>query len=190
MSDSKRDQFEEEIAAVRIRTGTAEAEQRWTLVGLAALIVGAAVALVAFVMSGGQSDTRDVISSVILALFGLSLSVVGRPCSCATRWPSSSASGSCASSTSSRTPSVLAPDSIALGVESGARSGVGAGYRIEPSSLRAARRSQSMPMPSRISSVCWPCSGAVASVGETWSNCTGAATSRKSLPSGVVSSGR
>jgi hypothetical protein len=74
---SRREQFEEDIAAVRIRTGKAEAEQRWTVLGLVALIGGAAVCLVAFFLSGGQSDTRDVISSVILGLFGVSLSVLG-----------------------------------------------------------------------------------------------------------------
>jgi hypothetical protein len=74
---SRRDQFEEEIAAVRIRTGKSEAEQRWAVLGLVALVGGAAVALVAFIVSGGQADSRDVISSVILALFGVALSVIG-----------------------------------------------------------------------------------------------------------------
>jgi len=73
----RRDQFEEEIAAVRIRTSKAEAEQRFALLGLIALIAGAVICLVAYIASGGQSDTRDVISSVILALLGVSVSIIG-----------------------------------------------------------------------------------------------------------------
>jgi len=73
----RREQFEEEIAAVRIRTGKAEAEQRWTILGLVGLGAGVAIALIAYFSSTGQSDTRDVISSVILALFGVSLTIAG-----------------------------------------------------------------------------------------------------------------
>jgi hypothetical protein len=73
----RREQFEEEIAAVRIRTGKAEAEQRWTILGLVGLVAGIVVALIAYFGSQGQSDTRDVISSVILALVGVSLTIAG-----------------------------------------------------------------------------------------------------------------
>jgi len=73
----RREQFEEEIAAVRIRTSKAEAEQRFALLGLIALVAGAVICLVAYIASGGQSDTRDVISSVILALLGVSVSIIG-----------------------------------------------------------------------------------------------------------------
>lgn len=73
----RREQFEEEIAAVRIRTSKAEAEQRFALLGLVALVAGAVICLVAYIASGGQSDTRDVISSVILALLGVSVSIIG-----------------------------------------------------------------------------------------------------------------
>ncbi len=73
----RREQFEEEIAAVRIRTGKAEAEQRFTILGLVGLGAGIVVCLLAYFGSQGQSDTRDVISSVILALVGVSLSIAG-----------------------------------------------------------------------------------------------------------------
>ena len=73
----RRQQFEEDIAAVRVRTGKAEAEQRFMILGLVALIGGAVICLIAYFGSGGQSDTRDVISSVILALFGVSVSILG-----------------------------------------------------------------------------------------------------------------
>jgi len=73
----RREQFEEEIAAVRIRTGKAEAEQRWTILGLVGLVAGVVVALIAYISSTGQSDSRDVISSAILALVGVSLTIAG-----------------------------------------------------------------------------------------------------------------
>jgi ABC-type Fe3+-siderophore transport system permease subunit len=73
----RREQFEEEIAAVRIRTGKAEAEQRFTILGLVALIGGVVICAIAYFASTGQSDTRDVISSVILALLGVSVTVLG-----------------------------------------------------------------------------------------------------------------
>lgn len=73
----RREQFEEDIAAVRIRTGKAEAEQRWTILGLVALIAGIVLTVVAYISSTGQSDTRDVISSVIMALIGVSVTVAG-----------------------------------------------------------------------------------------------------------------
>ena len=76
-SAGRREQFEEEIAAVRIRTSRAEAEHRFAVLGVVALVAGAAICLLAYVNSGGQSDTRDVISSVILALLGVSVSIIG-----------------------------------------------------------------------------------------------------------------
>src|SRR5262245_7188380 len=74
---SRRDQFEEEIAAVRIRTGKAESEQRWTIVGLVGLIGGLVLAIVAYATSTSMSDTRDVLSAVILSVLGLTLAVLG-----------------------------------------------------------------------------------------------------------------
>ena len=73
----RREQFEEDIAAVRIRTGKAEAEQRWTILGLVGLVGGIVVTIIAYFMSTGQSDTRDVISSVVLALVGVSITIAG-----------------------------------------------------------------------------------------------------------------
>jgi hypothetical protein len=74
---SRREEFEQEIAAVRIRTGKAEAEQRFTIVGIVGLVGGIAVCLGAYFGSTGQGDTRDVISSVILALVGVTISIAG-----------------------------------------------------------------------------------------------------------------
>ena len=73
----RREQFEEDIAAVRIRTGKAEAEQRWTIVGLVLLIAGPAICLLAYFASTGMSDSRDIYSIMILAFFGIALAIAG-----------------------------------------------------------------------------------------------------------------
>ena len=73
----RREQFEEEIAAVRIRTGKAEAEQRWTLLGLGLLIAGPVISLIAYFASKGMSDSRDIYSTMILVFFGIGLSIAG-----------------------------------------------------------------------------------------------------------------
>jgi hypothetical protein len=76
----------------------------------------------------------------------------------------------CSSATSAgHAASAAAPD---FGSAAAGQGRVGA-HRIDPSFLYCSILSQSTPASSRISSVCWPCSGAP--VGCTWcpSNCTG-----------------
>lgn len=73
----RREQFEEDIAAVRIRTGKAEAEQRWTILGLVGIVLGIALSLIGFFWSRGLSDTRDVITALILAVAGVGITVGG-----------------------------------------------------------------------------------------------------------------
>jgi hypothetical protein len=69
----RREQFEEDIAAVRIRTGKGEAEQRFVALGVAGMVIGAVICLGAYFASKGMSDSRDISSVLILALFGLAL---------------------------------------------------------------------------------------------------------------------
>jgi hypothetical protein len=73
----RREQFEEEIAAVRIRTGKAEAEQRWTIVGLVAMVAGVAISLVAYLASTGEAFTNDILELLILCGFGIALAILG-----------------------------------------------------------------------------------------------------------------
>lgn len=76
MAPERRQQFEADIAKVRVKTGAGN-EQRFVALGAVLMVVGAAVALIAFIASGSQADTRDVLSSVIIAVFGLTLTVIG-----------------------------------------------------------------------------------------------------------------
>ncbi|MGN6692886.1 MAG: hypothetical protein ACTHN0_01810 [Aquihabitans sp.] len=77
MAPERRQQFEADIAQVRVKTGGAAGEPRLIALGVVLMVVGAAVALIAFIASGSQSDTRDVLSTIILAVLGLTVSVIG-----------------------------------------------------------------------------------------------------------------
>lgn len=77
MAPERRQQFEADIAQVRVKTGGAAGEPRLIALGAVLMVAGAAVALIAFIVSGSQSDSRDVMSSIILAVFGLALTVAG-----------------------------------------------------------------------------------------------------------------
>lgn len=77
MSAARREQFEADIAKVRVRTGATSAEPRLIALGIVLMVAGVAVALVAFFASGGIADTRDVLSMLILSVGGLGIAVVG-----------------------------------------------------------------------------------------------------------------
>lgn len=77
MRADRRAEFEAELGRVQLKTGRAANERRLLAAGMAAMVAGAVVALVAFLVSTAMADTRDVISMSILAVFGLALSVVG-----------------------------------------------------------------------------------------------------------------
>lgn len=77
MGADRRAAFEAEISRVQLKTGRAANERRFLAAGIAAMVVGVLVALIAFLVSTAMSDTRDVLSMGILATFGLALAVVG-----------------------------------------------------------------------------------------------------------------
>ncbi len=77
MTEDRRAAFEAEISRIQLKTGRAANERRFLAAGLAAMFVGVVVALVAFLVSTAMADTRDVISMSILAIFGLTLTLVG-----------------------------------------------------------------------------------------------------------------
>ncbi len=75
-SDRRR-RFEDELSSVRRHDGVIGRERRWTFGGAAAMLGGAATALAAFLVSLSLADTRDVLSMVVLAGFGLCVTVAG-----------------------------------------------------------------------------------------------------------------
>ncbi|NNE72518.1 MAG: hypothetical protein HKN26_02540 [Acidimicrobiales bacterium] len=77
MAADRRAAFEAEISRVQLKTGSAANERRFLAAGVAAMVIGVVLALIAFIASTGMADTRDVISMSILAIFGLALAVLG-----------------------------------------------------------------------------------------------------------------
>jgi len=73
----RNERFDAELAKVRLRTGVAARERRWLLGGAAVAGAGALTVLVAFAVSLRLADSRDVGSMVVLAVFGLTLTVIG-----------------------------------------------------------------------------------------------------------------
>ena len=74
-SDSRLERFERDLEAIGHRTS--RADRRFVLAGVAAMVAGITITVVAYATSTGQSDTRDVISSVVLASVGLALVFAG-----------------------------------------------------------------------------------------------------------------
>lgn len=72
---ARHERFAEELEAVGHRTS--RGDRRLILGAIAVMAVGVVLAVVAYAMSTSQSDTRDVISSGILAMVGLCLVVAG-----------------------------------------------------------------------------------------------------------------
>ncbi len=52
-------------------------DRRWSLAGLLIMVVGVVVAIVAYSTSTSMSDDRDILSAIILAVFGLTVVVAG-----------------------------------------------------------------------------------------------------------------
>lgn len=73
----RRERFEADLAQIQVKGGSAAAEPKMIALGWVLMIVGVVVAIAAFIASGSQSDSRDVISSVILGLVGVGVTVMG-----------------------------------------------------------------------------------------------------------------
>lgn len=77
MTPPRREQFEADIAQIRVKTGGSASEAKLAVLGVVLMVVGSGLALFGFVASGSQSDSRDILSTLILAVFGLCLVVAG-----------------------------------------------------------------------------------------------------------------
>ena len=71
------EEFEAEVAQLRIRGGSAERERQFTVLGLALMVGGAALGLIMALISQGAEDSRDIGTYTIFAIFGLTLAVAG-----------------------------------------------------------------------------------------------------------------
>lgn len=67
--------FERDLEKIGHRTS--RADRKWALAGAVAMAIGVVITIVAYASSTSQSDTRDVISSGILAMVGVSIVIAG-----------------------------------------------------------------------------------------------------------------
>jgi hypothetical protein len=78
MSDPTRVQeFKEAVAELRVEDPASARERRLLVLGVALMVIGAAVAFVAYVLAGGESSDLEQREQMILSVFGVSLTVVG-----------------------------------------------------------------------------------------------------------------
>jgi hypothetical protein len=71
------DEFKSDIAAMKLKTGSASKEQPLLVASVLVMLAGIVLAIVSFFSSANQSDVRDQNELIILAITGLAISVVG-----------------------------------------------------------------------------------------------------------------
>lgn len=74
-ADARMERFDDAVAALGHRSSAGD--RRWALLGLVAMAAGIVIAVVAYISSTSQSDSRDVMSSGILASVGLAVVIAG-----------------------------------------------------------------------------------------------------------------
>lgn len=77
MAAARRTKFEADIEQLGLRGGSAQRDARNISLGIAVMVLGLAITGVTFVVSGSIDDSRDVMSAIILAVFGLGIVVIG-----------------------------------------------------------------------------------------------------------------
>jgi hypothetical protein len=76
-TSDRMDQFKSDVSEMKLRTGTANRDTLLQALGALLMVVGVVIALITYSASLNQSDTRDVLSSGILAVAMLGVAVVG-----------------------------------------------------------------------------------------------------------------
>ena len=76
-TSDRMDQFKSDVSEMKLKTGTANRDSMLQLAGAVLMVAAVAVALITYSASLNQSDTRDVLSSGILAVAMLGVAVLG-----------------------------------------------------------------------------------------------------------------
>ena len=77
------DEFTEAVDSIRKKKSTHDRERIYEILGFALLVVGALIALIAYIVAGSQNSGNLAIDNLehnehtILSIFGLALSIVG-----------------------------------------------------------------------------------------------------------------
>ena len=77
MDESRVSQFKAEIADVRVRRPSPGGERGLLITGVVLMVVGAVIGLVAYLQSQSEDLILDQNELIILALFGVALTVIG-----------------------------------------------------------------------------------------------------------------
>lgn len=77
LSAGRRQEFEQEVAELKVRTSVNQTDARNAKVGMALAIIGVVLCLVSYIGSINAADGLAQNDFIILALFGVSLSVAG-----------------------------------------------------------------------------------------------------------------
>ena len=75
--ESRADRFTRELSELKISDPSAGRSQLWLRGGLALMVIGPVLAIVAYFMSHGTASALEQRDAVIIALIGISLAVVG-----------------------------------------------------------------------------------------------------------------
>jgi hypothetical protein len=76
-SNERVQEFKDEIDAMKVRDPSTGRDRVWLRIGIAMMVVGIGIAVVAYFMSHGTSNPLAQNDAIILALIGVSVSVVG-----------------------------------------------------------------------------------------------------------------
>ena len=76
-TEDRAEEFQEQIAAMRTKTGRTSSEQVLLVIGILLMIAGIVLGFIGYFSSTNASDSRDQNEMIILAILGVSLSLMG-----------------------------------------------------------------------------------------------------------------
>lgn len=77
LTEERRAEFHEAVATHNLKTGPSRSDKPLRVLGVLAMVVGVIGAFVMYSASLGQGDTRDILSSAVLAVAFLGLTILG-----------------------------------------------------------------------------------------------------------------
>ena len=76
-TEDRAEEFQEQIAAMRTKTSRGSSEQVLLVIGILLMLAGIVLGFIGFFSSTNASDHRDQNEMIILAILGVSLSLLG-----------------------------------------------------------------------------------------------------------------
>jgi len=75
--ESRADRFTRELSELKIADPATGRSQLWLRIGLALMVIGPVLAIIAYFMSHGTANPLEQRDAIVIALIGISLAVVG-----------------------------------------------------------------------------------------------------------------